>query len=78
MSDDSVTKDEKGSPKNVGDSSSRSGEDIRQDEGKEPGRKDTGTQGETKRPVGESSMRDSTGIDPQDPIDDDSPILQTP
>ena len=75
---DSVTKHEPGNPDDVGESTSRSGEEIGKKEGKEAGRKDTGSQGPTDRPVGESTMRDSTGIDPQDPIDPDSPVLQTP
>ena len=75
---DSVTKNESGNPDKVGESPSRSGEEIRDREGKEAGRHDTGTKGKTARPVGESTMRDSTGIDPQDPIDPESPVLQTP
>ena len=75
---ESVTKQEGGGPKNVGKSTTRSGEELRQKEGKEAGRHDAGTKGPTARPKGTSSMRDSTGIDPQDPIDDTSPHLQTP
>jgi len=75
---DSVTKNESGNPDDVGQSTTRSGEEMRDKDGKEAGRKDTGTQGPTDRPVGESTMRDSTGIDPQDPIDPESPVLQTP
>lgn len=58
-----------------GDSITRRGEDIQEDSGKEPGRHDAGTQGPTDRPVGTSTMRDSTGISPQEPIDTDSPTL---
>jgi hypothetical protein len=44
----------------------RRGEDIQGDDAKEAGREQTGTQGPTDRPVGTSSQRDSTGVDPQD------------
>lgn len=60
-------------PHGVGGSITRRGEDISEDDGKEPGREDTGPMGETERPTGKSSMRDSTGIDPQDP--DDGPTI---
>ncbi len=66
------------STKGVGESMTRRGEDIVEDEGKEPGRHEAGAQGQTDRPKGTSTMRDSTGVDPQDPIDPESPILQTP
>ena len=75
VADDSVTKHEEGGPEHVGKSTTRSGEEIVGGEGKEPGRQDAGTQGPTKRPVGTSTMRDSTGIDPQDPKAEDSPNL---
>lgn len=58
-----------------GDSITRRGEDIQEGSVKEPGRHDAGTQGPTDRPVGTSTMRDSTGISPQEPIDTDSPTL---
>jgi len=63
-------------PDGVGESMTRRGEDVVEDEGKEAGRHDAGTQGETERPVGTSTARDSTGVDPQDPIDPESPNLQ--
>lgn len=47
----------------VGESTTRSGEDIVDDDGKEAGRTDTGTEGPTDRPTGESTKRDVTGID---------------
>jgi hypothetical protein len=53
-------------PHGVGTSATRRGEDVVKEEGKD-GRRDTGTQGESQRPVGESTARDSTGVDPQDP-----------
>lgn len=43
----------------------RRGEEIQDDDAKEAGREQIGTQGPTERPVGTSSQRDSTGIDPQ-------------
>lgn len=46
-------------------SGTRKGEDIKDDEGKEPGRSDTGTTG-ADRPAGESDARDSTAINPGD------------
>jgi hypothetical protein len=56
-----------------GNSTTRRGEDVVEDEGKEAGREDSGTQGESERPVGTSTARDATGIDPQEPGDEDSP-----
>ncbi len=66
---------ESDSPKGVGESTTRRGEDVSDDESKEAGRKDTGKEGEAQRPTGESSARDSTSIDPQGPIDEESPVL---
>ncbi len=48
----------------AGGSPSAAGEEMVPEEGKEGGRQDTGTQGQTERPTGTSDMRDSTGIDP--------------
>lgn len=62
-------------PEGVGDSIAHRGENMIEEEGKEAGRYDTGTQGPTNRPVGESTARDSTGVNPQEPIDDSSPVL---
>ncbi len=45
------------------------GESMIAKDGKEPGRQDAGTQGPTNRPVGTSTARDSSGVDPQDPIE---------
>jgi len=64
-------------PAGTGQSSTRRAEDVARQEGKEPGQYDTGTQGESERPTGESSARSSTGVDPQDPIDEESPTLGT-
>ncbi len=60
-------------PAGVGESSTRRGEDVTADEGGEEGREDAGTQGPSQRPVGTSNPTDSTGIDPQGPIDEESP-----
>jgi hypothetical protein len=60
-----VTDKEPESPKGVGTSSNRSGEDVAKQEN-EPGRDDTGTKGPSDRPTGTSGKRASTGVDPQD------------
>ena len=51
----------------------RRGEDVKKQEGTEPGRTDLGTKGQTERPYGTSDARDSTSIDTEgsQPIDDD-------
>lgn len=54
-------------PSAVGESTTARGEDVAKGD-KEPGRKDAGTQGPSQRPVGTSTGRDSTSIDPKDPI----------
>lgn len=46
--------------------------------GDEAGRVDTGTKGESDRPTGKSTGRDSTGVSPEDPIDPESPNLIGP
>jgi hypothetical protein len=54
-------------PDGVGESTTRSGERVVQQEGKEAGRRDTGTDDSpAQRPTGTSSPRDMTGVDPQD------------
>ena len=60
----------------VGQSGTTHGEDMQERDGKEPGRDSGPQQGESQRPTGTSTARDSTGVDPQDPISDDSPSLQ--
>ncbi|HET9529072.1 MAG TPA: hypothetical protein VFQ92_01880 [Blastocatellia bacterium] len=54
----------------------RKGEEILEDEGKEPGRQDKGETGKG-RPAGGSTARDSTKINPEDrnPIDPESPNM---
>jgi hypothetical protein len=54
------------------------GEEKVKEEGKQAGRKDTGTTGEAKRPTGKSTAKDSTGVNPKDPVDPESPHLPTP
>jgi hypothetical protein len=77
MSDDSVTKEGlPGHPENVGESTTRRGEDVVKEEGQESGRETLGTKGESDRPYGTSTARDATGVDPQDPIQED--MEQTP
>ena len=50
-------------PEGVGESTTRRGEDVVKEEGKEPGREDTGTHPTpAERPTGESSPRDSTAV----------------
>lgn len=58
-------------PPGVGESIGRRGEDIAKSQ-KEPGRTEAGTD-DAGRPVSESTQRLNTGIDPQDPVDDESP-----
>jgi hypothetical protein len=62
------------SPLGVGVSTTRRGEDVGKDED-QPGHHDTGPRGASQRPSGTSSAERATGIDPQEPIDDDSPNL---
>ena len=54
----------------------RRGEEMANDEGREPGRHDAGTTG-ANRPAGKSDARDSTAVNPEDedPIDPASPKL---
>jgi hypothetical protein len=57
------------------DPGTRKGEELSGED--EAGRQDTGTT-DTGRPTGKSTARDSTSINPQDPIDDESPEILTP
>ncbi len=56
----------------VGESTTRRGEDVVTQEGKEPGRYEGAPQGESQRPTGGSTARNFTGVDPQDTTTDDS------
>jgi len=62
----SATNADASTPGGVGASVTRRGENVVREEGEE-GRRTTGTQGQSQRPVGTSTSRDSTGIDPQEP-----------
>ena len=54
------------------------GEEKVKEDGKQTGRKNTGTTGKAERPTGTSTGKDSTGINPKDPVDPESPHLPTP
>jgi hypothetical protein len=75
MGDDSVTVPGAGHPEYSGKSVTRRGEDMRKEE-PEPGRYRTKPAGSGERPGGKSTARDSTGVDPQDPIDPRMPNLR--
>lgn len=66
---DELTDQAPESPKGVGPSTTRRGEDIGDHDGQEAGRRKVGTKGESERPVGVSDERDSAGVDPQDSQD---------
>jgi hypothetical protein len=53
------------SPLGVGESITRRGEDVAENEGKEPGRNEGGTEHEAGRPTGGSDSRDMSGAAPQ-------------
>ncbi|MGH8902670.1 MAG: hypothetical protein ACRDYA_13585 [Egibacteraceae bacterium] len=72
-----ATEDPNAPPEGVGESVGRRGEDVEGQEGLDPGRQDLGTKGPTERPYGTSTARASTGIDPQDPTDEDMPNVTT-
>ncbi|HEX5733020.1 MAG TPA: hypothetical protein VF131_09320 [Blastocatellia bacterium] len=61
------------------DKGARKGEEVREADGKEPGRYDKGQSG-ADRPSGGSTARDSTKINPdaEEPIDPESPNLPVP
>lgn len=61
-----VTGDVPDSPKGVGPSPSRGGEQVAREDGKEPGRVDSGNEHASERPTGTSDARDATGVHPQD------------
>lgn len=54
-------------PHGVGESASRRGEGFANAPGADESRYDTGTQGPSERPTGESNPEDWTGVDPQSP-----------
>jgi hypothetical protein len=63
-------------PKGVGDSTTRRGEDVIKEEGAEPGRHPNQGKTGADRPYGTSDARAGTGVDPQNPIDENSPNVQ--
>lgn len=77
MGDDSVTVRGLGHPEYSGKSVTRRAEDYRR-EGIEAGRYRTPPARRGERPGGKSTARDSSGVDPQDPIDESMPNLRTP
>jgi hypothetical protein len=62
--DDEITGTEPDSPHGVGESVTTRAEDQPRNERDRP---DRGTKGPTERPVGTSTARDQTGVDPQEP-----------
>lgn len=54
------------------------GEEKVKKEGKQSGRVDTGTKGAANRPIGKSTSKDSTGVNPKDPVDPESPHIPAP
>jgi hypothetical protein len=70
--DDSVTRKSAGDAKSAGKSQTRRGEDVTKQE-REAGHRDAGVKGKSARPVGKSTARESTGVDPQEPIDPRGP-----
>jgi hypothetical protein len=76
MKDDSVTVRVKGHPEYSGKSVTRRGEELRNEKGAEPGRRDVGTRGHPEREAGESTARDVTGVRPHDPISKNMPNLR--
>jgi hypothetical protein len=69
-----ATDTEARTPLGVGESMSRRAEEYAKRKS-EPGREDLGTKGESDRPVGTSTARDATSVDPQDPDHPGSPSM---
>jgi hypothetical protein len=71
-----MPRDQEEDKKPVNTPSTRRAEEIANDDGREPGRRGTGTTG-ANRPAGTSDARDSTAVNPddEDPIDPASPKL---
>ncbi len=62
-----------GEPHGVGESTTRRGEGVIKEKGSEPGRMpNQGTKG-ADRPYGGSASRSATGVDPQDPKQEEMP-----
>jgi hypothetical protein len=64
-----------GAATKAGESVTRRGEDVVEQEGLEPGRKDLGTKGESQRPYG--TAEGEGGVKPSKPIDPAMPAQQT-
>ena len=47
-------------------------------QGNNAGRQEAGTTGDTNRPSGTSTPKDSTGVNPKDPVDPESPHIPAP
>ena len=54
------------------------GEEKLTNEGKDAGRQETGSTGDANRPAGISTPKDSTGVNPKDPVDPESPYMPAP
>jgi hypothetical protein len=61
------------SPLGVGESMTRRGEDVAEQEGKEAGRDEYGTEHESGRPAGGSDSRDASGAAPNQGVTDSPP-----
>lgn len=68
-----ATDTEAKTPLGVGESTTRRGEDVIKEEGKEPGRSDTGAKGKAQRPTGTSDPRDTTAVHVHDTLDQEPP-----
>lgn len=72
-----VTEDPNAPPEGVGESMTRRGEDVSEQEGQAAGRKDLGTKGESQRPYGTTEPEKAPGVKPSVPIDQDMPAAET-
>lgn len=61
------------SPLGVGESTTRRGEDVAEQDGKEAGRSDHGSEHEAGRPAGGSDSRDASGAAPNSGVTDSPP-----
>ncbi|HZS79399.1 MAG TPA: hypothetical protein VFA41_22490 [Ktedonobacteraceae bacterium] len=77
MAEKKTSKASAGKPEPTHQPGTSKGEEKAKEAGKEPGRRKTGTTG-AKRPAGKSTGRDSTGLNPSEPIDKESPNMPTP
>ena len=70
----SVKEEEKGSTVGSHVPGTRRGEEVKREDGQEPGRYEKEEEG-TNRPTGGSTARDATGVNPKDPVEPKSPKL---